>query len=348
VSLEGSIEKEELMNQHHHRSKDLSPSMIVLFLLFAVGTLVSGVPGIASGAEKYPSKPISYVIFWPPGGRTDLSARMVTPYIKKHLNTPVTVINEAGGAGIIGHKMIKEADPDGYSIAQSGGTVALQYTKSGIHMWDYTWIANIYATPFVVAVPTSSPFKTLKALVDFGKANPKKLRAGNSGIGNTPHLGTVSFSRAVGIDLTHVPYKGEGPSVVGLASGEIDLMLGMMSAFHQMVDAGKLRLLGICGPERMKNLYANLPTVKDETGSDFAWETWEGIFGPKGLKDNKQVLSILSEGIRKAIQDAEFVEKLASIGLDARYRGGEEFDHWLREHDKEMNRLTQELGMQRK
>lgn len=297
-------------------------------------------------AEGYPSKPLTYTIFWPPGGRSDIVARMISPFIEKHLGTPVVVNNNVGGAGVIGHKEVREAKPDGYLVAQSGTTVMFQYTKPGISLWDYSWVANIYSAPFVIAVPSSSPFKNLKEMVDFGKANPKKLRHGNSGTGSTTHLGSAGFGMKTGVEFTQIAYKGEGPAVIGIASAEVDVAFGPMVAFKQMIEAGKIRTLAVCAPNRSRQ-NPDLPTCK-ELGYDFNWDAWEAIFGPKGLPGNKAVWPKLSEAIKKAILDPELDQKLMSIGLEVQYRAGEELERWLKVNDQEIRKIIFDLGLQYK
>ena len=316
--------------------------LVVMAGFSVIGVMVS----TAMAAEEYPRKPLTYTIFWPPGGRSDIVARMISPFIEKHLGTPVVVNNNVGGAGVIGHKEVREAKPDGYVLAQSGTTVMFQYTKPGINLSDYTWVANIYSAPFVIAVPSGSPFKSLKELVDFGKANPKKLRHGNSGTGSTTHLGSAGFAMKTGIELTQIAYKGEGPAVIGIASAEVDVAFGPMVAFKQMIEAGKLRTLAICAPNRSKQ-HPDLPTCK-ELGYDFNWDAWEAIFGPKALPENGAVWPKLSEAIKKAILDPEFGQKLVSIGLEVQYRAGEELAKWLKENDQETKKIIFDLGLEYK
>jgi len=322
---------------------------IVICLMFSLGLIGLWI-GLnipqTMAAEEYPNKPLTYTIFWPPGGRSDIVARMISPYLEKYLGTPVVVNNNVGGAGVIGHKVVREAKPDGYTLAQSGTTVMFQYTKPGISLWDYTWIANIYSAPFMIAVPSNSPFKSLKELVDFGKANPKKLKHGNSGTGSTTHLGSAAFGMKFGCEFTQIAYKGEGPAVIGIASGEIDLSFGPMAAFKQMVEAGKLRILANCAPKRSKQ-HSQIATTR-ELGFDFAWDAWEAIFGPKGLPENKTVYPKLSEAVKKAILDPELDQKLLAIGLDVQYKPTDELEKWLKEDDKEIKKITFDLGLQNK
>jgi len=270
---------------------------IVICLMFSLGLIGLWI-GLnipqTMAAEEYPNKPLTYTIFWPPGGRSDIVARMISPYLEKYLGTPVVVNNNVGGAG----------------------------------------------------VPYNSPFKSLKELVDFGKANPKKLKHGNSGTGSTTHLGSAAFGMKFGCEFTQIAYKGEGPAVIGIASGEIDLSFGPMAAFKQMVEAGKLRILANCAPKRSKQ-HSQIATTR-ELGFDFAWDAWEAIFGPKGLPENKTVYPKLSEAVKKAILDPELDQKLLAIGLDVQYKPTDELEKWLKEDDKEIKKITFDLGLQNK
>jgi tripartite-type tricarboxylate transporter receptor subunit TctC len=325
---------------------ELVPSVAWVFC-FILGALLTGATLDTASAAEYPSKPITYMVFFPPGGKSDLTARLVAPYLQKYIGTPVIVANQPGGAGVIGHKMIREEQPDGYTLAHSGATITAQYAKPGISMKDYTWIARIYLTPYVIAVPANSRFKTLKELVEFAKANPNKLKHGNSSSGNTPHLASASFESDAGIQYIQVAYKGEGPSVVGLASGEVDLVFGTLVALQQMVEAGKVKILAVCGSKRLAGKYANIPTCK-EVGYDFEWETWEAVFGPKGLQNNKAVWPKLTEAIRKTVLDPEFGQKLQTIGFDASYSAGDDLEKWMTRLDQKTKKVIYQLGLEYK
>ena len=318
--------------------------LVPLLAVTSLWIVLTTTPGLA--AEDYPSKPLSYTVFFPPGGRSDIVGRMLSPYIEKYLGTPVMVVNNVGGVGVIGHKAVREAKPDGYTVAQSGTTVMFQYTKPGISLWDYTFIANVYSAPFMIAVPTNSPYKTFKELIDYGKANPKRLKHGNTGTGNTTHFGSEAFASKFGCAFTQIAYKGEAGSVVGLASGEVDLAFSPMVAFNQMFEAGKLRILAICSPQRSKQ-HPQIPTAK-ELGYDFSWEAWEAIFGPKGLQENKPVYQKLFDAIRKAILDPDLGHKLLNIGLAVNYKPTDELEKWLREDDKRVKKIIYELGLEYK
>lgn len=307
----------------------------------ALGTVTRSV--VEATAAGYPTKPVEMVIPWPPGGRTDLAVRTMAPYLEKYLGQPVVVINKVGGAGIIGMTYARDAKPDGYTISSGGMALSLfQYQKpSGLSLWDYTWIARTYWTPMVVAVNAQSPAKTLKDLVDQAKAAPNKLRHGNSGTGSTTHLASAAFAKKFGLKFTQVPYKGEGPAVIGLGSSEVDFAFGLMVAFRALVDAGKLRILAVADTSRDRN-YPGVPTSAEQ-GYEFTAPAWEAIHTPKGLP--KPVLAALADACRRALSDGELKEKFAKMGLHLSYQPGPEFTEWLRTWDKDVKDLIFELGL---
>lgn len=312
---------------------------------FAAAVLGSGT-AIAQGIGAYPSKQIDLMIPWPTGGRTDVSIRMIAPYLEKALGQPVVIHNKVGGAGLVGMTAVRDAAPDGYTISTGGIAMAsIQYQKSNAPMlWDYTWLARTYSTPLVVAVPADSPFRNAKELVDYARANPGKVTHANSGTGSSTHLASAGMAKKLGIRIGQVPYKGEGPAVVGLAGGEASFSLGLMPAFKTLLDAGKLRILGVADTRRSP-LHPELPTLAEQ-GVDFVSIAFEALHMPKGA--SPEVLAKLRSAAQQALNDAELRERLATIGLNLAYQDGPEFVEWLKQYDKETKALMTELGMVQK
>jgi tripartite-type tricarboxylate transporter receptor subunit TctC len=340
------LQKEDDMEKLHLFEKKKA-----FYYFIAAVTLIGSFCGWQAdaiiAAEVFPSKPIAYAVFYAPGGKSDLSARMFAPYLQKYVGTPVVVTNIPGAVGTIGHKAVKDAAADGYTLGHSGGTIVAQYTRPGVSRHDYAYIARIYSTPYVIAVSSASPFKTFKELVEFAKANPKKLKHGNTGHGSTPHLTSASLQLELGIEFTEVTYKGEGPAVVGLAANEVEVVVGTTLAFKPLVDAGKLRILAIFGDKRLRGQFNQVPTCK-ELGYNFESIVWEAAFGPKGLRENKAVFSKLSEAMQKAILDPEFGQKLETLGYDQAYLAGDHLERWLNEEDERWKKVIFRLGLQYK
>ncbi len=295
-----------------------------------------------TSAEEYPVKPIEFVVPWPAGGRTDIVVRMSAPFLEKNIGARVVVINKVGGTGLIGYSYVKNAKPDGYIISHGGvAVVHLSHMQlAGFSVWDYDWYARTYWIPIVLAVNANSPFKTVKDLVEFAKANPKRLKHGGMA-GSSAHISSELFAKKSAIKLSQVPYAGEGAAVVALAGGEIDLVLGAMVAFKGLMEGGKLRVLGVASEVRNPN-YPQIPTFKEQ-GFDYIDYAWEGIHTAKGLP--KKVSEKLHEACRKTFTDPDLKEKFIKIGLELAYQPGNELTEWLRGFDNERKDLIVELGL---
>jgi tripartite-type tricarboxylate transporter receptor subunit TctC len=295
-------------------------------------------------AADYPNKPIEFAIPWPAGGRTDVAARVMAPYFEKYLGVPVVVVNKLGGGGVLGMIYVRDAKPDGYTFSHGGMALTnFQYQKPGnLSLWDYTWICRTQWTMAVLAVNKNSPFKNLKDLVDYARANPGKLRHGNTATGSTTHIASEAFAKKFGIKFTQVPYKGEGETVKGIGAGEVDLAFGLMLAFRPLVENGTIRILGECGAKR-SSLYPQIPTFREQ-GFDFLSPTWDAILTPKYLP--KDVYQKLSEACKKVYTDPELIEKFGKMGYNISYQPAPELLEFLKSWDKEIKELTYDLGLE--
>lgn len=321
-------------------------SIIVAGCIVAALTFSDSVLRVDKGgayAQDYPNKVVQFMIPWPPGGRTDTIVRMVAPYLEKELGVPVVVENKVGGGGLVGMAALRDAKPDGYTISSGGiAMTSIQYQKkTDIKLADFTWIARIYWTPQVLAVPTNSPFKTVKELVEFAKANPGKLKHGNTGTGSSTHLASEDMAKKLGVKITQIPYRGEGPMVIGLAAGEADFAFGLMPPFRPFLEDKRIRVLAVADNVR-NELYPEIPTLK-ELGYDIVIPAFEALHGPLGLPE--PVLKRLSEAAKKTLTNPELKKKLGEIGLNLAYQSAEDFVPWLQNYDKQTKALMDELGL---
>jgi tripartite-type tricarboxylate transporter receptor subunit TctC len=319
--------------------RDIGAQVILGLAAFAAvcfGTL-------GANAQSFPTKPVELTIPWPPGGRTDIMVRLLAPFLEKELGQPVPVVNRVGGAGVTGMNFFKNSRPDGYMISSGGIALSsMQYQKSiGVTLWDFTWFARAYSTPMVLAVPGNSPFKTAKEFVEFAKVNPGKLKHGNTGVGSSTHLASEAMAKKFGFKIVQIPYRGEGPAVVGLAGAEADFSLGLMVAFRPFVEDNKLRILGVAAPTRDENI-ASVPTLKEQ-GIDFNYQAFEGLHVPNGVPE--PVIAKLSEASKNALTNPELKTKFAEIGLNAAYEDGPTFTKWLKGWDADMMAQMKELGL---
>jgi len=321
------------MNRIHILRKSLCAALAFAGLLAAAG----------AQSQEYPSKSIEMVVAFPPGGRSDLLVRLLSPYLEKDLGQPIIVSNKVGGGGLVAFNYMKNAKPDGYILSTGGiGLSAMQYQrKTDLTLWDFTYVARIYSLPMILAVPANSQFKTLKQLVDFARANPGKLRHGNSGPGGSTHIASAAMAKKLGLVLAQVPYKGEGPSVVGLAGAETDFSLGIMVAFRPFVEGGKLRLLGVADVQRDPSA-SGVPTFKEQ-GFDFQHAAFESLYMPKGAPP--AVVDRLSRSLRDVLSNPEVKQKFETAGLAPGYQDGPTFVTFLHQWDLEMKTLITELGL---
>ena len=312
-----------------------------LAILLSLAAIDLGSPGAL--AQDFPTKPVEITIPWPPGGRTDIMVRLLAPYLEKELGQPVPVVNRVGGGGVTGMTAFKNSKPDGYMISSGGIALSsMQYQKKmGVSLWDFTWYARAYSTPMVLAVPGDSPFKTAKELVDYAKANPGKVKHGNTGVGSSTHLASEAMAKKLGFKTVQVPYRGEGPAVIGLAGKEADFSLGLMVAFRPFVEDKKLRILGVAADARDENI-STIPTLKEQ-GIDFNYQAFEALHVPNGVP--QPILTKLSAAAQKALTNAELKKKFADIGLTASYQDGATFTAWLKEWDAQVLTQMKELGL---
>lgn len=317
------------------RKGRLGMFLSLLFILIFSGAGVS--------AEKFPSKPITLVVPWAPGGRTDVVARLVAPVYEKVLGQPVMVVNKAGASGYIGMKNVSTARPDGYNmLIAGGGLMVLQYTgESKIRWEEFKWIGQIYEAAATVSVNADSPWKTIKELVDYGRRNPGKLKHGNSGHGGTTHLFSEGFAKAVGIKMIQVVYKGDGPAAVALASNEVDLSCPPLGAVRSLMESKKIRVLALQSDKRSIQ-FPDIPTLK-EKGIDWSAGTFEGFVIPKDTPDD--IAAILESGLEKALKDPGLAESFRKLDITLEHKNLKDFTAYVAHQDKKYHDLLQEAGL---
>ncbi len=271
-------------------------------------------PNIAlAQTSNYPTRPITFIVPWPPGGTADATMRALAQALTRELGQTVVVENKAGAAGMIGAKALATAKPDGYTIGQIPLSIT-RFSQLGSAQIDpakdFTYLARTSGQTFGIVVRPESPIKTLKELVDFAKKNPDQLTYATSGIAGQTHVGMEEFAMAAGIKLRHIPYKGGAPALQALLGGQVD-MLADSSAWAPQVEAGKLRLLATWGEQRLKR-FPNVPTLKD-LGFPVVTDAPNGVGAPAGL--DPTITKKLGIALEKAVNSEEF--KTAGDRIDA-------------------------------
>ena len=273
--------------------------------------------------DKFPSRAITLIAPWPAGGSSDAVMRAFAESAGRALGVPMVVENKPGAGGTLGAAAMVNAKPDGYLLTQLPlGIYRLPHMQKTAFdpVKDITHIACLTGYTFGIAATADAPFKTLKEMVQYAKANPGKLEYGHTGTGTTPHLAIEEFSQKAGIELNPVPFKGSAEIMQSILGGHIRLMSGT-TEFAPHVQSGKLRLLATLGRSRNK-AFPDVPTVK-ESGWDTITESPFGIGGPKDM--SPAVVRVLHDAFKKSLEDPKVLEALDKFFQPVIYMNTEDY-----------------------
>ncbi len=268
-------------------------------------------------AAEYPVRAIKLVVPYAAGGPTDVLARLVADYLGRDLKQTTVVENKPGAQGAIAAEMVSRADPDGYTLFVTAASIMVVnpalYKKLPSHpQKDPRMLTVVTDLPVVMEVHPSVPAKTVKEFVAYAKANPGKLNFGSAGTGGTIHLAGEMFKQIAGVEMTHVPYKGAGPALTDLLSGNIQVMFDTLSTALPPVKSGLLRPLGVSSKERSPDL-PDVPTVIESGYPDYQVGVWFGLAGSSRLPD--AVVTKVMASMDRALNDAAFRASLEKIGF---------------------------------
>jgi putative tricarboxylic transport membrane protein len=293
-------------------------------------------------AQDYPTKTVTLIVPYPPGGRTDLCGRALAESLKQELGQPVVVVNKPGAGGVLGAKEVAAAAPDGYTLGIfSTGFLTAQYTvPTPTNVADYEMIAMVNMDPAVMAVSEDPRWKTLADYVSYARSNPGKLRVGIDP-GSSAQIYAAAFSEKANIKVIYVPFRGGGERTVALAGNHIDATFDIMAPLKTMREAKKIRVLGVAADARAKE-YPDIPTMK-EGGVDLEISSWHGIFAPKGTPKN--VVSRVNEALKKVADDPKFRARMKDLLLGVHYLDTDHFKTFFAEADKVNLDLIRKLGL---
>ncbi|HWL82320.1 MAG TPA: tripartite tricarboxylate transporter substrate binding protein [Roseomonas sp.] len=299
----------------------------------------------AQAATAYPRRPIELIVPFAAGGGTDLVARAFADAAKPHLDKAIGVVNRTGGAGAVGLSEIMAARPDGYKLGL--GTVELtMLPHMGLVSFkadDFLPVARLNADPSAVTVKVDAPWKTLQEYLDYAKANPGKVRVGNSGTGGIWHLATEALADKTGVKFNSIPYDGAAPAVTALLGGHIEAVGVSPAEVSAQVAAGQLRILGVMADERL-TAFPEVPTFK-ESGVDITVGTWRGIFAQKRTPDD--VVQILRTASRETANEPGFKETLKKMNLNWAYLDGPQFAEQVKAQSDTFAVLMKRIGLAR-
>ena len=292
-----------------HRRPHPARAVVPAALFSASVAWLAGPSDAAAQSGKWPERPIRTIVAYAPGGGTDVVARLLAPRVSEELGQPVVLDNRPGAGGTIGTELVIRSNPDGYTqlvIPSSYASSAPLYKLSFDPIKDITPISLIGIGPLVMLVHPASKITTLKELIEFARANPGKVSFGSSGIGGTPHLSGELLQQLTGIQLSHVPYKGDGPAMADLMGNHITAAFAAGASAVPQVRGGKLRALGVTTEKRAPGA-PELPAMS-ETVPGFSSSTWYGLVGPLGLP--KPVVDRMSQVMKRVLERPEVQERL--------------------------------------
>jgi len=296
----------------------------------------------AAFAQAYPAKPVTFVVPFPPGGRTDLTARAVGQFLKDELGQPVVIVNKPGASGVLGAKEVAAAAPDGYTLGFfSTGFLTTQYTvPTPTDVREYELVALINFDPAAIAASSAKGWKTISQVLAVGKSKPGSIVVGINP-GSSAHLFAAAFCNTAGLDVIYVPFKGGSERAAAIAGGHIDLDFDIVAAMKPMRDAGKLRILGIAAENRTQ-LYPDLATMREQ-GVDLVIHSWHGVFAPRGTP--APVIAVLEAGLERVSRNAQFVRQMDAALLGVRYMNRAEFSRFFGAQEAQIKPLIQNLGL---
>jgi tripartite-type tricarboxylate transporter receptor subunit TctC len=311
-------------------------------VLAAAAALALALPLVAGAQEPYPSRPITLVAPFPPGGVADLTARPVAAAMEKVLKNPVAVVNKTGAAGAVGMQFVATSKPDGYTLllALSSISIIPEADKIFGRPPAYTVdqlvpIALISADPTVLVVRAESPWKTAREFLDDARKRSGQISYSSSGIYGTLHMAMELLSHAAGVKLRHIPTAGAGPALTALLGGHVDALASGPAVILPHIKAGKLRALAGWGDTRVAAL-PEIPTFKELGYPEAEFYIWAGLFAPKGTPE--PVLAKLREATRAAVAEPEFKSAMDKMETPIAFKQGDDFQRFF---DADARRLAE-------
>ena len=286
----------------------------ILSAMFALASIA-----VSEVHAQYPTRPIRWIVPYPPGGITDSVTRIVAQKVQEAMGQPVVVENRPGANSIVGADLVAKAAPDGYTIltviAAHSANATLYAGKLPFDtVKSYAPVSLAAIAPLILTVNTNFPAKDMRELIAHARANPGKVSFGSSGIGSAAHLTTELLKQTAGIDMVHVPYKGTAPALQGLLAGDIQVLVDVPSSMMPHVRGGKIRALGMFSAKRIPGAH-EVPTIAEAGGPPIESSTWVMFMAPAGTP--RDIIDRLSIETAKAVSSPELRSRFDQLGIEA-------------------------------
>ena len=321
-------------------------TLVAMAAALCASTLM-GAPA-AMAQEDYPSRPITMIVPWGAGGGTDAVGRVFASLLQEELGVPVNVVNRTGGSGVVGHSAIANAEPDGYTIGIMTIQIDMMHWQglTDLTYEDYDILALVNADPGGVMVSADSEYQTVQDLIDAIKAQPKgTFKASGTGQGGIWHLGLAGWLLSEGLEpdyVTFVPSQGAAAGITDMVAGGVDIVPSSLAEGRSMIDAERVRPLASMSAERQE-MFPDVPTLKEGTGSDWTLAVWRAVVGPEGLPEPVQ--QKLTSAIEKAYNSDEYQSFMKERGFGVRWAPGDEATQIIAEDDKNLGEVMKKAGL---
>jgi tripartite-type tricarboxylate transporter receptor subunit TctC len=318
--------------------------MLGLLKRLAAGAMLAAVCTAAAGA--WPDKPVKIVVPFAAGGTTDVVARQLAQKLSESWGQSVVVENRAGAGGNIGADVVAKSPPDGYTLLMTSGSIVAanpyMYRNMGFDpVKDLAPITNVASGPQVIVISNGLPVKDLREFIAYAKANPKKVNFGSAGVGTQTHLAGENFAYSAGLDLVHVPYKGEAAALTDLIGGQIQMVPANFAAALPHIQGGRVRCLAVTSLERHPQL-KDCPAVA-ESLAGFANDGWWGLMAPTGTP--REVLDKVQRDSAAILHSEDFKARLAQQGMVPVANKPDELAAAIREESKVWAKVIRERGL---
>lgn len=299
----------------------------------------------AAWAGQYPANPVRMIVPYPPGGPTDIAARLAADELGRSLGVSVVVENKSGAGGMVGADMVARARPDGSTLLVNASAHVIYpaiFKQVSFDVIDsFTPVTQLVQVPLALLVPVSLPVNNVPELIQYIKDHPGKVAFASAGNGGAPHLAAELFKKEAGVEILHVPYKGSAPALTDLMGGQVQMMFDSMTSSLAYVKAGKLKALAVTTPER-SSMLPDVPTMKEAGLPSYALTNWYGLWAPKGMP--APLVKQIEQALNAKFHTPEIREKLNAIGAEPVISSPEDFARFVVTEKERWGRIAQDSG----
>lgn len=311
-----------------------------------IAALLLAASATAASAQAWPSKPIRFVVPYPPGGSNDVLTRITAQAMAPGLGQQIIIENRGGAGGMIGADNVAKSAPDGYSVvnvqASFTANAALRTKMAYDPLNDFAYIGMMARGPLLAVVHPSLPVKNMRELIALAKSKPGQINYGSTGTGGHNHLATELFKRMAGVNIVHVPYKGVAPALTDLMGGHTQMVMTSLPSAMGQVQAGRLKALAV-GSEKRSSFMPNLPTIAESGVPGYMAEFWWGLAAP--AKTPVAILDRFAAELTKALQSQDLKQKFAVEGSEPSVMSREQFSKFIASEITRWRKVAQDSGI---